>query len=133
MSADVDGSFAGFFAAGGAPLAGGGGVLAALPPGAASVCALFFFRAMASMRAGRCSNVGLAWTSCQKFIMALARRELVDRPRTLSPVTLHLSPFPLPLPLSTLRHPSCNTTPLQHWRHLLPAVAIVPRCAPYTS
>jgi hypothetical protein len=78
------------------------------------------------MHAGRCSNVGLAWTSCQKFIMALARRELVDQSRTLSPFTSH--PWP-----STLRQPSCNTAPLHYWRHVLSAVDIVPRCAPYKS
>ena len=47
MSADVEGSFAGFFSFGVLPLrVGGGGVLEALPLGAASTCALFFFFAM---------------------------------------------------------------------------------------
>jgi hypothetical protein len=66
MSADVEGSFAGFFPAGVAPLEGGG-VLAALPPGTSSVCALFFFRAMASLHAGRGSNVGFALSSMPKI------------------------------------------------------------------
>jgi hypothetical protein len=44
-----------------------GGVLAALPPGTSSVCALFFFRAMASIHAGRGSNVGFALSSMPKI------------------------------------------------------------------
>jgi hypothetical protein len=53
MSADVEGSFAAFFPAV-VPLEGGGGdgvvALAALPSGAASDCALFFLRAIVSIR-----------------------------------------------------------------------------------
>lgn len=45
ISADVDGSWAGFFAVA-APLEGGGGVLKALPLVAASSCGLFFLRAI---------------------------------------------------------------------------------------
>ena len=52
MSADVEGSFAGFFPAAVLPLAAGGGVLDVLPLGAASACALFFFFAMSKAPLG---------------------------------------------------------------------------------
>jgi hypothetical protein len=52
MSADVEGSFAGFFPAPVVvPLVAGGGVLDALP---SSVCALFFFRAIISYSLSDC-------------------------------------------------------------------------------
>jgi hypothetical protein len=63
MSADVEGSLAGFFPA--PLLAGGGGVLDALPsPGAA----LFFFRAIVSNSLSMfTANVGLATSSLPKI------------------------------------------------------------------
>jgi len=51
MSADVEGSFAGFFAAPAGPwAAAGGGIDEALPLSDASACALFFLRAMFQAR-----------------------------------------------------------------------------------
>jgi hypothetical protein len=64
MSADVEGSFAGFFPAV-VPFEGarGGGevALAALPLGAASACAVFFLRAIVPVHASRSGELwGLA-------------------------------------------------------------------------
>jgi hypothetical protein len=90
MSADVEGSFAGFFAAE-VPLGvGGGGVLEALPLPlvAASACALFFFRAISiSVNMQRlCSRLDVCGYRQKNVVLGVSALE--TEPSALSPTLL---------------------------------------------